>query len=141
MGTPPRTDSVPGAIDRRISERVRSLLRGDGRTQDSLAAATGIPPTSLSHYVRGTRRWPASAVQAVAEAFGVTICNLYGADEGHGATQGHDQRVAEIRDRAISRLIEGHEEASPAEREFVSTIAEAAVLFRKRLRDEEGLTD
>ncbi len=73
---------TPGAVDGVISRRVSQWLQAEpGRSQTALSAETGIPTTSLSHYVRGTRRWPASAVYAISQALNVTICELYGVNE------------------------------------------------------------
>lgn len=87
----------------------------------------------------GRRQLPASEVPRLAEVLGVTICELYGVDEGHTRQHDREKRVREVRDAAVARLMAGHEQAPKAEQDFIREIAEAAERFRQRLVSEEGL--
>src|SRR5579859_4899659 len=110
MPAPTTANEAPGEVDRRISRRVGEWLREeDGRSQAALSTATGIPTTSLSHYVRGTRRWPASAVHAVSKALDLTICGLYGVDEGHMAAEAGTGKAEVLAARLASALELGPE--------------------------------
>lgn len=59
------TDVVPA--------RVRDVLASLGETQRDLAAAIGMEPTQLSKSLRGTRRFRAEELAAIAGKAGVTI--------------------------------------------------------------------
>lgn len=100
--------------------------------QAALARAIKVPPQTLSGYELGPNKIPATVMPKIADALGVTICELYGINEGHRKrTAGRN-----VSDEVVARL-EGA--LTDAQRDFLSEMATGLARLRERLRAEEGL--
>lgn len=113
-----------------VGERVRELRQARGVGQAELARAIGRLPQDVYKWEHG-RQVPSDAVPALAKALDVTICELYGVDEGHprpdrGTIAG--RFVLEFRDTL-----------TPADETFISEMAASLGRYRERLRAQEGI--
>lgn len=70
-----------GVLNRRLAE----LLVGPGQQSD-LARKLGETRQRVNNWVRGISDVPADEVPNIAAALGLTICDLYGVEEGHTGT-------------------------------------------------------
>jgi transcriptional regulator with XRE-family HTH domain len=136
MGTSSPRDAS-WEVDQQIADRVLACMPRD-MTQTALSKATGIPESTLSRYlhpseatgrIRGT---PAAALLSIARALGVTICELYGVEEGHTGARGES-----VSDRFVESVTA---ELGQADRELLGEIGASLERYRARLRREEGLT-
>lgn len=126
---------------RRLGERIAELREERGLKQATLARMAGVPAGSLSHWELGERRVPADAVPAIANALGVTICQLYGVEEGHTtAERAPREPRGAIAERVAARLAAAWEELPESEQTFLTEISESAERFRQRLLAEEGVS-
>lgn len=74
------TESAPepqtGKLARVISANVKELMTQRGVSQHQLAAALGMPQTSIGKRLRGATHWTADDIEAVALAFEVEVVDL-----------------------------------------------------------------
>lgn len=74
------TESAPepqtGKLARVISANVKELMTQRGVSQHQLAAALGMPQTSIGKRLRGATHWTADDIEAVALAFEVEVIDL-----------------------------------------------------------------
>lgn len=117
----------------RLGKRVRELRIARGLSLRALGAHVGVTPQSVWDWEKGRSQVPSEDLPELAAALGVTICQLYGIDEGH---QLHSETPAE---RWARRLGEEIGAMSEADQELVRDLAETALRYRDRLRTEEGL--
>lgn len=68
----------------RVSESVRKARKAAGYSQQGLAAAAGVPQTTISRWENGTTPHTIQNLIAVAEALGVTLDELVGCREMKG---------------------------------------------------------
>lgn len=117
-----------------FGQRIRRLREGARLTQEQLGERLGVTATAVSHWERGRSQPPAVDVPRIPLALGVTICELYGIEEGHTRPQRPGRRWAQ-------RLADQVATMSPADQEFVRELAEVLQSYRERLRTEEGLEE
>jgi transcriptional regulator with XRE-family HTH domain len=89
---------------------------------------------------------PSADVPGIARALGVTICELYGVEEGHGRRKAGSSagklasdQPGRIRDMVAAKLSADWATYSEAERDLFADINAAAERFRARLLAEEGI--
>lgn len=71
------------AVRDHIGPRIGVLREQRGISHSDLVRLAKLSSASLSNYESGKRRVPAIVVEKVASALGVSICALYGVEEGH----------------------------------------------------------
>lgn len=72
----PQSGPQPGNLARVISANVKTLMTQRGVSQQQLAAAVGMPQTSISKRLRGDAKWTADDIEVVALAFEVEPTEL-----------------------------------------------------------------
>lgn len=77
-----------------LADRIRALRSARRLTQADLAARIGTTRRVLSSWESG-RPTPGDDIPNLARALGVTICELYGVQEGHTAGVDQDLSAAE----------------------------------------------
>lgn len=89
-----------------LGERIKQIRVRKNMTQDALAEAAGITKASVSNYERNQRQPQYPAVQAIANALGVSVSELF---EDVGGKEGaknpvKERRVDNIRERRMKRI-------------------------------------
>lgn len=70
-------EPVVGSLARTISRNVAALMSERGVSQHQLAAAIGLPQTSVGKRLRGAVHWTADDIEAVSIAFDVPVGRLF----------------------------------------------------------------
>lgn len=117
----------------RLGLRVKRFREERGLSLRDLSTAVGITPQSVHAWEKGKSAVPSQDVPTIAARLGVTICELYGVDEGHKTVNGS---IADVASAAFQSAVEALPEP---DQEFLREIAAATERFRSRLVDEEGL--
>lgn len=118
-----------------LGGQIRALRETIHLTQGQLGQRLGVTATAVSHWERGRSQPPATEIPTIAKVLGVTICELYGVDEGHGAPPAPAERPGQ---RWARRLAEEVADMSEADQQFVRELADALNGYRTRLLAEEG---
>nr|ADB77870.1 hypothetical protein pTSC1.7c [Streptomyces sp. x4(2010)] len=63
-------------MEERLNETIRLLLTRTGKRHADLAEAVGITRGSMTLRLQGKSRWRLDDLPAVAEIFGLTVCEL-----------------------------------------------------------------
>lgn len=89
-----------------FGEKVKQLRVTQNMTQDALADAAGITKASLSNYERNKRRPQYPAVEAIANALGVPVSELYekSTDKSGSEDIPTVRRVENVRARRLKKL-------------------------------------
>lgn len=107
-----------------LGERVRELRQEQAVGQAELARRLGRLPQDVYKWEHG-RQIPSEDVPAVAAALGVSICDLYGVQEGHSAPPAPSVVAAVSEAVAILQGALAGAQAVPAPaQEFVPTAAD-----------------
>lgn len=89
-----------------LGERMKQMRVRKNMTQDALAEAAGITKASVSNYERNQRQPQYPAVQAIANALGVSVSELF--EDADGKENAKDlvkeRRVDNIRERRMKRI-------------------------------------
>jgi transcriptional regulator with XRE-family HTH domain len=93
-----------------LNQRLRELRTRRGLSLRALGEAVGVTAQSVWDWEKGRSQLPSNDIPKIADTLGVTICELYGIDEGH------EQRKDDL---------------TSAEREALDNIARELVKLRR----------
>lgn len=105
---------------------------GRGLSLQETGELLGVARQTVWHWEQGRSHPSMPDVPRIAGVLGVTICELYGVDEGH-ARPGSNRSIA---DRFVSTVLPT---LTLADEEFLAEMAAGLERYRQRLRAQEGL--
>jgi transcriptional regulator with XRE-family HTH domain len=120
-----------------LGPRVRELRERQGVRQSELARRLGENRQRVNKWERGWSDLQHEDVPRVADALGITICELYGREERHDVASAQQLRERDIIAHRLEQLVQ---QMTPADQALVDAIASWKVAERARLRAEEGLS-